>query len=264
MTSGEEVLRYLALASRGLLTLADPLQSSDDPSLQDQENWNHAVPLDWQLQLRFLWVSAADAFDLVANTLPVRVSASLLAQIRLLLEHYCIVRWLTDPKQDHQRRAIGFAASEVKDVMNVLLKWTGYEADRQPTLDDLQQADIELQAMAGAEGLEKVPSMPDMVNAYYKKVAWAFLSDVGSHAGLAPVLVYFLRLDEHKIDLNMHEAFNARTYFLGMAFELYALISINICVARGWAEHAAKIQAHLDATGDLLKRATQLLQSIEA
>jgi hypothetical protein len=113
-------------------------------------------------------------------------------------------------------------------------------------------------------GLRKCRPCRRWSNAYYKKIGYAFLSEVGSHAGLAPVLVYFLRRDENKIDPNMHNAFNERAYFLGMAFELYALLSINVSIARGWTEHAGKIQAHLDATGDFLKRATQLLQSTEA
>jgi hypothetical protein len=199
--SPEALLDKLAAASAQLVGMADPMMSPDDPDLQDV--WNHAIPADWRLQLRFLWVDAADAFALIANTLPVRVAPTLLAQIRFLVEGYSLVMWLASPEEGRDLRGFAFAGSEAKDIRNFLLKWKDHDDERRATLDEMEQIGSDVQVMSKAEALPKMPSMPMLVAKHYSPVAYALLSDVGSHAGLASVVVYFLDRGTQIIDLNM-------------------------------------------------------------
>ena len=258
VASDESILTDLGKAAAELVRLADPVRSPDDPSLQD--DWDHAVPLNWKLQLRFMWVNAADAFDLVAFTLPRRASPTLLAQIRFLLEGYCIVSWLTASSEEVEERALAFAGSEVTDIKNVLLKWRNHDEDRQPTLDALEHARAEIQERGKERTIPRKPSTQQLIETYYSKVAHNLLSDVGSHPGLSSVTAFFLQRDGRTIDPNMHSAVAQRTYFLGMAFELYALLAFRVCSAQGWDEMAKEIRAHHDATGGLLKSATEIIQ----
>ena len=54
----------LGTAATRLMKLADPFASPDDAG--PLEDWPYPIPLDWRLQLRYLWVDAADAFDVVS------------------------------------------------------------------------------------------------------------------------------------------------------------------------------------------------------
>ena len=52
-----------------------------------------------------------------------------------------------------------------------------------------------------------------------------------------------------------------RADFLGMGFELFALLSIEVTRARGWNQLASSIKEHYDSTGPLLTEARATLEA---
>ena len=127
-------------------------------------------------------------------------------------------------------------------------------------LDKLEQMRADVQHRSRGQAIPKMPSMQQLIEKHYSKVAHNLLSDVGSHPGSSSVIAFFTQTDGRTIDPSLHSAVAQRTYFLGMAFELYARLAIHVCSARGWDEMAKAIRGHLDAHGGLLRSAAQVIQ----
>jgi hypothetical protein len=260
MTREVDLLAEVGNAAALLMDIANPFKSPDDPTMKD--DWSFPVPLNWRLQLRYVWADAADAFDVVAAVLPRRISASVLAQVRFLVESYCLVSWLARPLEDRELRAMRFAMREVNNLRNVLLKWRDHDVARQPTLDGLNDMEAELQRRSAGRTLPSLPAMPVLVERYYARIAYATLSEVGSHPGLSSVVAFRLQPGEQRADLNLGGAHSVRAFHLSMAFELFARTAAMVAEARGWYDYRAGVLQHLDANGDLLREAAQLLEAL--
>ena len=83
---------------------------------------------------------------------------------------------------------MAFAKSEGNDLRNVILRWRNHDKERQPTLDDIDRMDKELQKRSAPRTLPKIPAMSNLVQTHYARIAYDVLSEIGSHVGLATIL----------------------------------------------------------------------------
>ncbi len=259
-TSAEDILAQLALASRELLVLCDPRSSPDRATRQDE--WSYPFPLNWELQLRYLWMDAAGAFDVVASFLSQQVAPTVLTQVRFLVETYCLVRWLVDPEDGRQIRAYRWTLSEVRDVRGIFANWSGHDEARAPMLEDLKEMEKEVQRRAAEAGVSmpKQPKMQSLLKRYgYDSPLHKTLSDIGAHPGFASALAFFRLPGERTISIDLGGGKPSRAYFLGMAYEAFGRTAELIAAARGWDELASNVRAHIDRNGVTLQEVTRLI-----
>ncbi len=226
------------------------------------DDWSYPLALNWRLQLRYLWNLAADAFEIVAAVLPKRASSAALAEVRLLVETYCQARWLTEAAEERQRRACSIAMAEIRDLRGIFNAWATQRVERDEMLAMLVKMESEANQRAQrAEGAVRRPRLPQLLQGYgYGSVAYATLSDVGSHPGIASSLIFFHTPGTDSIDLNPARGLIERAYFLGMAYEAYGRTAEVIAQARGREMLSVKIRRHIDSHGGMLRGITGLVE----
>jgi hypothetical protein len=114
VTEEEGLLDAFVKASSELGALAGPFRVPEPGVIGDE--WGFPIPLRWETQLRYLWLTDADAFDVAAGVLSRRASAAALAPIGFLWENYVLVRWLVEPGEERRARSLNFALSEILDL----------------------------------------------------------------------------------------------------------------------------------------------------
>lgn len=243
-----------------MMTVCDPLTSPESATRED--DWSYPFPLNWELQLRYLWTGAADAFGVVAQFLPSRAAPSVLAQIRFLVETRCLVKWLAEPEEARQARGYRWTINELRDVRRILMGWSGHEEDKTPTLQQLKTMEKEVKQRATDDGvpLPKQPNMRSLLMTYgYGYTVYAVLSDLGSHPGFASSLAFFRVPGKQKIDINLDSGKVSRAYFLGLAYEAFGKTVGTVAAARGWDELSSDVRDRINAAGPTLLEATNLV-----
>lgn len=240
--------------------ITDPYHLPDKPSVADE--WPFEVPLRWETQLRYLWWTSQDAFEVVATFLSRRAAPSVLGQIRLLLENFAMVLWLTGPEDQRRSRTLGFAMAEIRDLRKIAQSWTERPAEENPMLKKTKQREAALKELAKSEGT-RIAHRPKHDRLVREQGGDMFtynsLSDSGVHSGLSSAILFFSVPEERKIDVNLAAGHIQRAHFLGMAFELHARATGRIADVRGWTDVRERIQAALNAEWDALEGTARLI-----
>lgn len=260
------LLEQLARASAELLGQTAPTQVMSSGSVDDL--WQVPLPLRWELQVRYLWHSAADSFDIVAAILQKRASSSALAQVRLLLEHLCVMRWLVESTDARQHRAYLLARQEILDASEMWRRverthiLTGNDAAVvKRAITNLKDWKFELKSMAKEVGLDlsiPVPTTVELFDQYgLDYMDYKLLSDIGSHVGLAFVSTMFNDRRTQSINLDLGGAVAFRAYQLSKAYLSFAsIVELVGSTERGPLE--AIVRQHYAATKPLLATAEAL------
>ncbi len=158
-------------------------------------------------------------------------------------------------------RAFRWTLNEIRDVRRILSSLDVPDAVRTPTFAEFKEMEQEVQRRAREAGapLPKQLSTKSLVQTYgFGYPAYATLSDFGSHPGFASSLTFFRVPGERRIDINLGGGVLSRAYFMSMAYDFGNTVG-TIAAARGWEELAAAVRGHIDAHGDVLRRADELM-----
>jgi hypothetical protein len=256
----QRLLGAFVKAAGELGALAGPFTVPEAGVIGDE--WGFPIPLRWEIQLRYLWLSDADSFDVAAGVLSRRASAAALAPIRLLWENYVLVRWLVAPGGERRARSLNFALSEILDLRRQVSGLADQSA-RQELVELTERMESELKKRAASEGLTLTgrPSNADLRKTYGgSPFAYNTLSDIGVHAGLAAPLVFFQLPGQTTMRVNFATGgILHRAYYLGMAFELHAVTAFNIAQALGWADLHPRLSDVHESQKDNLTIVSRLL-----
>jgi hypothetical protein len=245
----EELLAAAAQACRELLLIGDPARLANQmpPEMWELDEFE-VVPASPELQVLLLWHLAAESLGLAAFALERRASATALAQVRVLCDAYCLLRWLKEPEDEMERKArtVGFVLAEIDDQKKVdsdLASTPEQVIVRQREVEYLMSLQEELTKAARENGVE--PERPParaaaLYDAYFEPGyrVYRLLSDAGSHVGLRFWIEFFresgsrtsYRFDFEKGGLRQ------RAFWLTAAYFVFAAFTEVVAWYLGWEE----------------------------
>lgn len=245
----DEVLRMAVTACQEILLLGDPVRlliqiPTEMWELEELE----VVPMSPDLQVFLLWHLAAEALGLATFALERRASATALAQVRIVCDAYCLLRWLKEPEDEHARRArtIGFVLGEIDDQKKIarsLARTPEQAAQRDREIEYLANLQTELVRAARDDGVEPERS-PATAAALYETYfepgyrVYRLLSDTGSHVGLRFLIEFFRESGSrtsYRFDFQGGGA-RQRAFWLGAAYFTFTALVEVVAWYLGWEE----------------------------
>ena len=235
--SDVELLAAIVRACDEIVDIADPaMVLAQFP----ESEWKieEIVPLNPDLQTCLLWHIAAEALAIATFALGQRASATALAQVRVICDAYCLLRWLKEPADEDARKArtIGFVMSELEDAVRVYKNLPGdEEKQKQHRVNMAGARDLRgwIEESARRSGI--TPQLPpetarDLYEAFFPPGygVYTVLSDVGSHVGLRFLREFFLEGGgpsfTHRMDF-VAGGLRPRCFYLGIGYCVYAALA---------------------------------------
>jgi hypothetical protein len=174
------------------------------PTVRDDPRWISPFPLRPELQLRYLYFQAVDAFDVASSALGLRASSVGIGAVRFLAECHVQVRFLVEVTgSERQKRAHRLIQSGIDRVRKLGgPRLTGREAD---------DAENRLAQIAREDGVQHVRAAPGREHLFktYTKPGYVFfatLSELGSHPGFLHLVPFFTDPETRMINVNLSGA----------------------------------------------------------
>jgi hypothetical protein len=151
--SDEQLLTQVVRACDEIVEIANPafvLEQFGDEAWEIEE----IIPINPDLQACPIWHLAAETLALATAALAQRASVTVLGQIRIVCDAYCLLKWLKEPERDPAReaRTLGLLLAELDDERKVIqsLPRTPEQAEpRRGQLDALSDFQSRLASVAG-------------------------------------------------------------------------------------------------------------------
>lgn len=245
--SDEELLQALVQAGSGFIRACRERQADAGP-VKDDPRWrNTPLPLRMEAQLHTLFLGVVDACDATTGLLAIRASQQAFGMIRFQAESVALIRWMTEPKDERERRKRAYRIANGQ-----LRRWRGVleldaskgpkEAHEAPKrVAALEKELAELAAEDGFSGrLREAPGRRYLFDKHLKEggyEAFGMYSELGSHPGSAGNLVF--ALDEATgghISFRLGRAFRQRAFWTGTSLMFLLLAAREVAVALGWEE----------------------------
>jgi hypothetical protein len=240
----EELLRALVGVSERLLLAAHQRAGEGFGTKPDDARWPYPFPLRSDLQVKHLFVQMEDAFAVAWTNLAVRTSPTAIGAIRFLAEGYVLIRWLTEPTDEMERRkrAYRFVLREIGETLRVLK----HADDAEPaTIRSLKESTGLLRDIAKQDGILHIGESPrtaHLFDTYLEPgyVIFSTTSEIGSHPGLLQMMLFHQDRGSKQINVDLTGAVGERAAWVSIAFDIFGRTCDEMGKALEWNDWLAE------------------------
>jgi hypothetical protein len=233
-----ELLQGLAGVCQRLLEAAHKQVGEQFGTNSDDARWPYPFPLKSDLQIKHLFVQTEDAFNVAWPNLAVRTSAAGIGAIRFLAEGFVLIRWLTEPSDEteQRKRAYRFVLGEISDTRRMFKHTADSDSS---TVRSLEESAEMLRGFAREDGiqyLDEPPRADSLFKTYLEPgyILFSTLSEIGSHPGLAQMLVFHQDPGTRMINVDLTGQPVERAFWSSAAFDFFARTCDEIGKFFGW------------------------------
>jgi hypothetical protein len=235
-----ELIRGLAGVCERLLEAAHRQLGEYFGTKPDDARWPYPFPLRSDLQIKHLFVQMEDAFNVAWPNLAVRTSAVAIGAIRFLAEGYVLIRWLTDPTDEIERRkrAYRFVLGEIADTVGTFKHADDVDAATIRSLKESKETLLKIAREDGIQHLGGPPRADYLFKTYLKPgyVLFSTLSEIGSHPGLAQTLLFHQDRETRMINVDLTGQPGERALWIGVAFDFFGRTCDEVGKFLGWGD----------------------------
>jgi hypothetical protein len=244
-----QLLRRIAKGG-GVLLRAAKTQLSTVGDLRDDERWSCPFPLRYDSQVAALFLGALDSYDIAVGILRERASQQAFNVLRFQLESYAVLRWMTEPTDERERRICAYRV-----LCGQLRRWgrfhmedAGRDRDALDIVRRIREWGTQLREIAAVDGVQHLKEPPgrDVLLRKYGAQSgyptFSMFSELGSHPLASGQLLFGLQQESRSIDYS-DEALPERAFWASAAvtylWQTIELVSNHLGGAE-WLEEDAR------------------------